>query len=133
MWKAIKKTIECEHKKYIADILNIGDDITEEQQARTSITKKFWRYIKSKKQESSGQSSGLPDVLALLCCLCLARIDLLILLFIQCMFHLLVQFFCGLFCVNSNQSLLAKTCQLYLKWEQARHRTSQISRYRKRE
>jgi hypothetical protein len=39
---------------YIADILNIGYDITEEQQARTSITKKFWRYIKSKKQESSG-------------------------------------------------------------------------------
>ena len=39
--KAIKKTIECEHKKYIADILNIGDDITEEQQARTSITKNF--------------------------------------------------------------------------------------------
>ena len=54
--KAIKKTIECEHKKYIADILNIGDDITEEQQARTSITKKFWRYIKSKKQKSSGCS-----------------------------------------------------------------------------
>jgi hypothetical protein len=43
--KAIKKTIECEHKKYIADILNIGDDITEEQQARTSITKKFWQFF----------------------------------------------------------------------------------------
>ena len=39
------------------------------------------------------QSSGLPNVLALLYCLCLARIDLLILLFIQGMFHLLVQFF----------------------------------------
>jgi hypothetical protein len=36
------------------DHLAIGDDITEEQQARTSITKKFLRYIKSKKQESSG-------------------------------------------------------------------------------
>jgi hypothetical protein len=33
------------------------------------------------------QSSGLPDVLALLCCLCLARIDLLILLFIQDIFR----------------------------------------------
>jgi hypothetical protein len=51
-FKATRK--ECEHKKYIADILNIGDDITEEQQARTRITKKFRRYIKSKKQESSG-------------------------------------------------------------------------------
>jgi hypothetical protein len=51
--KTIKKTIECEHNKYIADILNIVDDITEDQQTRTSIRKKFWRYIKSKKQESS--------------------------------------------------------------------------------
>jgi hypothetical protein len=125
-----------------------GDDITEEQQARTSITKKFWRYIKSKKQESSGvatlevdgcymednkskaealskqfqsvftdedmstlpqmetsKTQGLPDVLALLYCLCLARIDLLILLLIQGMFHLLVQFFCGIFCVMRNISM----------------------------
>ena len=54
--KHIKKELEKEHKNYLSNILDI-DNMESEAASKQCITKRFWRYIKAKKQDNSGVST----------------------------------------------------------------------------
>ncbi|CAG2210271.1 ABCC5 [Mytilus edulis] len=52
----IKNLLEVEHKNYLSNLLEIKDE-TNTESPKQGITKQFWRYVKSRKQESSGVST----------------------------------------------------------------------------